>query len=115
MAVIRPHYNIRMYLLRICRRVFGVLAMSAGSECSPQRVYSAHATTCGAIGLRPCGARLTRALLVVATTVLGPSAAFAQSASPPPRPDEQFGFMKLLDEHGLHDTENESWNGSQPA
>jgi high affinity Mn2+ porin len=106
----RLHYTIRMYVLRISRQVFGVSARSAGSECSPQQVYPARSAACEGIGLRRCGARLAPALLVVATTVLGPSAAFSQSASPPPRPEEQSSFMKLLDEHGLHDTENESWN-----
>src|SRR5580692_9729216 len=99
-----------MYVLRICRQVLGVSPRSAGSECSPQRVPPARSTTCGGIGLRRCGARLAPAFLVVATTMLGPSAAFSQGASPPPRPDEQFSFMKLLNEHGLHDTENETWN-----
>jgi high affinity Mn2+ porin len=68
--------------------------------------------TIGMYVLRICrqGFGLAPALLVVATTVLGPSAAFSQSASPPPRSEDQFSFMKLLDEHGLHDTENESWN-----
>ncbi|MDB5216178.1 MAG: carbohydrate porin [Myxococcaceae bacterium] len=28
----------------------------------------------------------------------------------PPRPDEQFDFMNLLRDHGLHDIDDESWN-----
>ena len=99
-----------MYLLHIFRRVLGVSPRSADFECSAQQAYQAHSATGERSGLRRCGARLARAWLVVATTVLGPSAAFSQSASPPPRPEDQFSFMKLLDEHGLHDTEDESWN-----
>ena len=36
--------------------------------------------------------------------------AHAQVGAAAPRPDEQFDVMNLLDEHGLHDMDNERWN-----
>src|SRR5579859_6644387 len=35
----------------------------------------------------------------------------ADVSEPAPRPDEQFDFMNLLTEHGLHDQKDERWNG----
>jgi len=50
-------------------------------------------------------------VLVLGGLLLGSSIASAQtSASPAPRPEEQFSFMQLLADKGLHNIENESWN-----
>jgi high affinity Mn2+ porin len=38
------------------------------------------------------------------------SLACAQDGAPGPRPNDQFSFMQLLADKGLHDMENESWN-----
>jgi hypothetical protein len=51
-----------------------------------------------------------RGALFLAAVLLASPPAGAQSASPGPRPDEQFSFMKLLTERDLHDIEDESWN-----
>jgi high affinity Mn2+ porin len=42
--------------------------------------------------------------------VLASSLARAQNGAPAPRPSDDFSFMQLLAEKGLHDIENESWN-----
>jgi high affinity Mn2+ porin len=42
--------------------------------------------------------------------VLGVRPAAAQNGAPAPRPNDQFSFMQLLSDDGLHDLENESWN-----
>jgi high affinity Mn2+ porin len=54
--------------------------------------------------------RLSQRAALLLAGVLAASPAGAQSASPGPRPDEEFSFMKLLTEHDLHDIKNESWN-----
>jgi len=48
--------------------------------------------------------------LIMAAVGLASSLAFAQEGTPAPRPDDDFSFMKLLADKGLHDIENESWN-----
>jgi len=48
--------------------------------------------------------------LLIAGHLLTSSSAHAQSAPPAPRPDEQFDFMNLITQPGLHDIDNESWN-----
>jgi high affinity Mn2+ porin len=53
--------------------------------------------------VRPAGAVLTSVLLAS-------SLAYAQNGAPAPRPDEDFSFMKMLADKGLHDIDNESWN-----
>ena len=62
--------------------------------------------------IRRNGRLVTRGVLrgTVLAAVLGPLPAAAQSASPAPRPTEQFSFMQLLDQHDLHDLKDESWN-----
>jgi high affinity Mn2+ porin len=42
--------------------------------------------------------------------VLASSLASAQNGAPAPRPDDDFSFMQMLADKGLHDIENESWN-----
>jgi hypothetical protein len=42
--------------------------------------------------------------------LLASSLASAQGGTPGPRPDNEFSFMQMLADNGLHDIENESWN-----
>ncbi len=42
--------------------------------------------------------------------VLASSLASAQNGAPAPRPSDEFSFMQMLADKGLHDIENESWN-----
>jgi high affinity Mn2+ porin len=42
--------------------------------------------------------------------LLASSLASAQNGSPAPRPGDEFSFMQMLADKGLHDIENESWN-----
>ena len=54
---------------------------------------------------------ITRAIVGVLTALLFVSSlASAQNGSPSPRPSDEFSFMQLLADKGLHDIENESWN-----
>ena len=53
---------------------------------------------------------LHRAALLLLSVLLAAGPAAAQNGAPAPRPEDQFSFMKLLAEDGLHDIENESWN-----
>jgi len=46
--------------------------------------------------------------LILASLLLASSLASAQNATPAPRPDEDFSFMKLLADKSEHDIENES-------
>jgi hypothetical protein len=48
--------------------------------------------------------------LLLASILLAPAPARAQNGAPAPRPEDQFSFMQLLADHGLHDIEEESWN-----
>ncbi len=41
---------------------------------------------------------------------LASASAFAQVGMAAPRADEQFDFMNLLDQHGLHEMDDERWN-----
>ena len=53
----------------------------------------------------------TRPLRRVLTTVLlASSLAYAQNGAPAPRPDDDFSYMKMLSDKGVHDIDNESWN-----
>ncbi len=54
-------------------------------------------------------ARLLGCLLTVGLC-LSALPAWAQVGMAAPRPDEQFDVMNVLDEHGLHDMDNERWN-----
>lgn len=57
------------------------------------------------------GFGIARFILPVLTgLLLASSLAGAQNGSPAPRPSEQFSFMQLLANKGLHDIENEKWN-----
>src|ERR1700676_3389585 len=47
---------------------------------------------------------------VLASLLLASSLAPAQNGAPAPRTSDQFSFMQLLADKGLHDIENESWN-----
>jgi high affinity Mn2+ porin len=42
--------------------------------------------------------------------LLASSLASAQNGAPAPRPSDEFSFMQMLADKGLHDIENESWN-----
>ncbi len=42
--------------------------------------------------------------------LLASSLARAQNGAPAPRPSDEFSFMQMLADEGLHDIENESWN-----
>jgi len=42
--------------------------------------------------------------------LLAPATAGAEVSEPAPRPDEQFDFMNLITQHGLHDIRDETWN-----
>ncbi|HXN32988.1 MAG TPA: hypothetical protein VN894_14055, partial [Polyangiaceae bacterium] len=42
--------------------------------------------------------------------LLAPASAGAEVSEPAPRPDEQFDFMNLITQHGLHDIKDETWN-----
>jgi high affinity Mn2+ porin len=54
---------------------------------------------------------VTRSFVWVLTGLLFASSfARAQNGAPAPRSDDQFSFMQLLADNGLHDIENESWN-----
>jgi high affinity Mn2+ porin len=54
---------------------------------------------------------ITKAIVGVLTALLLLSSlASAQNGSPAPRPSDEFSFMQLLADKGLHDIENESWN-----
>jgi hypothetical protein len=46
--------------------------------------------------------------LILVSLLLASSLASAQNATPAPRPDEDFSFMKLLADKSEHDIENES-------
>jgi high affinity Mn2+ porin len=103
-------YTVRMYVPRVCGQVSFSLARSAGFEFSTLPTNTLSSAAWEGTGIRQRLRRFTRAMLLTALVVLAPSPAFPQSASSPERPDEPFSFMALLDEHGLHDTENETWN-----
>jgi high affinity Mn2+ porin len=47
---------------------------------------------------------------LLAGFILTASMAYAQDGAPAPRPDDDFSYMKLLADKGLHDIDNESWN-----
>jgi len=49
-------------------------------------------------------------LLLLTSLLIGSIPAAAQNGAPAPRPDDQFSFMQLLSDKGLHDIENERWN-----
>src|SRR5580704_4416655 len=49
-------------------------------------------------------------LLVVVVFLLAASFTSGQNGAPAPRPSDEFSFMQLLADKGLHDIENESWN-----
>jgi len=51
-----------------------------------------------------------RGALLLVSMLPASSPAGAQSATPGPRPVEQFSFMKLLTDHDLHNIKDESWN-----
>jgi hypothetical protein len=53
---------------------------------------------------------LQRGALLLGTTLLASWPACAQNDSPALPSDEQPSFMKLLNERGEHNLENESWN-----
>jgi hypothetical protein len=59
---------------------------------------------------RAARARSRLARLWLAALLLTCLPALAQSATPAPRPDEQFDFMNLLHARGLHDIHDEDWN-----
>jgi high affinity Mn2+ porin len=65
-----------------------------------------------AIARNRCGLFALVRFLVSLPTVflLVSSFASAQNGAPAPRPDDQFSFMQLLADKGLHDIENETWN-----
>jgi hypothetical protein len=50
------------------------------------------------------------ALKMLACFLLAPSLVRAQNGTPAPRPEDEFSFMQMLADKGLHDIENESWN-----
>jgi hypothetical protein len=45
---------------------------------------------------------------VLASVLLASSLAYAQNGAPAPRPEEDFSFMKMLADKGLHDIDNEA-------
>src|SRR5271166_5891555 len=47
---------------------------------------------------------------VIVGFLLASSLVSAQNGSPAPRPEDEFSFMQMLADKGLHDIENESWN-----
>jgi high affinity Mn2+ porin len=49
-------------------------------------------------------------VLALTSFLLASSLASAQNGAPAPRPSDEFSFMQLLADKGLHDIENESWN-----
>jgi high affinity Mn2+ porin len=53
---------------------------------------------------------MQRGFLLFASILLASAPSPAQNGAPAPTPDNQFSFMKLLADDGLHDIENESWN-----
>jgi len=54
---------------------------------------------------------IARSIVRVLTgLLLASSLASAQNGAPAPRTSDQFSFMQLLADKGLHDIENESWN-----
>jgi high affinity Mn2+ porin len=54
---------------------------------------------------------IARSIMPVLTSfLLASSLASAQNGAPAPRPSDEFSFMQLLADKGLHDIENESWN-----
>src|SRR5271165_4091534 len=60
-------------------------------------------------GRSPGQANLVR-VLAIASFLLASSLASAQNGAPAPRPEDEFSFMQMLSDKGLHDIENESWN-----
>jgi hypothetical protein len=58
----------------------------------------------------PRVARLPFGVLAAAFVVLAAPAALGQIGEAAPRPEQQFDFMNLLSQHGLHDLEDETWN-----
>ena len=52
---------------------------------------------------------LQRGLLLLGSVLLASVRAMAQNGAPAPRPDDQFSFMQLLTDQGIHDIENERW------
>src|ERR1700723_2991790 len=72
---------------------------------------------CGVPERSPGQANLVRVLNIARSTLrvvmgflLASSFASAQNGAPAPRPSDEFSFMQLLADKGLHDIENESWN-----
>ena len=72
---------------------------------------------CGVPERLPGQANLLRVLNIARSTLpvvmsflLASSFASAQNGAPAPRPSDEFSFMQLLADKGLHDIENESWN-----
>lgn len=72
---------------------------------------------CGVPERSPRQANLVRVLNIARFTLpvvmgflLASSFASAQNGAPAPRPSDEFSFMQLLADKGLHDIENESWN-----
>ena len=54
---------------------------------------------------------IARSIVWVLTgLLLSSSLVTAQNGAPAPRPSNEFSFMQLLADKGLHDIENESWN-----
>ena len=49
-------------------------------------------------------------LLGLGIALAASSLASAQNGAPAPRPEDDFSFMQMLADKGLHDIENESWN-----
>jgi high affinity Mn2+ porin len=109
-AVMQLRYTRQMYALRVWRQVLESLVRCAGLGRPTLPTNAGTSAACEERDIRRRVPGVTCATLVTAIVALAPSPAFPQSASPPPRTDEQFSLMRVLDEHGLHDTENESWN-----
>jgi high affinity Mn2+ porin len=85
------------FVLRICER--------QQSAASPGRDRAHRLTKANLVRLFVL-ARFTAPL----GFLLVSSLACAQDGAPGPRPNDQFSFMQLLADKGLHDMENESWN-----
>jgi high affinity Mn2+ porin len=47
---------------------------------------------------------------ILIALLVAPTLCLAQNGTPAPRPSDDFSFMQMLADKGLHDIENESWN-----
>jgi high affinity Mn2+ porin len=54
--------------------------------------------------------RLLPAMIAAFTSIVASEPARAEVSEPAARPDEQFDFMNLITQHGLHDIKDETWN-----